>query len=154
MRVTTPVNPYPVTAIGGLGTGVSAFERASSYATFAASVAYRKPHTIERAEDLSFGETEAVYDHKVEGKRVPSGNQAGAATEVLKGVVQSGATKFFHGLDREIGRPPLERPARPTTTLTPAVWATPSRFRPPSGLVTWRGASQWSGFTTSKSVLA
>jgi penicillin-binding protein 1A len=105
MGVTTPVDPYPATAIGGLGTGVSALEMASAYATFAASGIHRDPYSVELVEKSSFGESESVYDHKLEGRRVLSGNQAAAATEVLRKVVQSGTASFYHDLDREIGRP-------------------------------------------------
>jgi penicillin-binding protein 1A len=56
-------------------------------------------------ERSSFGESEAVYDHKVEGRRVLSGNQAAAATEVLRRVVQTGTASFYHNLDKEIGHP-------------------------------------------------
>jgi membrane peptidoglycan carboxypeptidase len=105
MGITTPLDPYPSTAIGGLGTGVSALDMASAYATFAASGIHRDPYAIERVERSSFGESESVYDHKVEGRRVLSGNQAAAATEVLRRVVQSGTASFYHNLDREIGHP-------------------------------------------------
>ena len=105
MGVTTPVDPYPASAIGGLGTGVSALEMASAYATFAANGIHREPYTVERVEKTSFGESEAVYDHKVEGRRVLSGNQAAAATEVLRKVVQGGTASLYHNLDREIGHP-------------------------------------------------
>ena len=105
MGVTTPVDPYPASAIGGLGTGVSALEMASAYATFAANGIHREPYTVERVERTSFGESESVYDHKVEGRRVLSGNQAAAATEVLRKVVQGGTASFYHNLDREIGHP-------------------------------------------------
>jgi penicillin-binding protein 1A len=105
MGLTTPVDPYPATAIGGLETGVSALEMASAYATFAAGGIHREPYAIERIDSSSFGESDPVYDHKVEGRRVLSGNQAAAATEVLKNVVQSGTASFFHNLDSEIGRP-------------------------------------------------
>jgi penicillin-binding protein 1A len=105
MGVTTPVDPYPATAIGGLGTGVGVLEMASAYATFAASGIHREPYAVERVERSSFGESGSVYDHKVEGRRVLSGNQAAAATEVLRRVVQSGTAKLFHDLDSEIGRP-------------------------------------------------
>jgi penicillin-binding protein 1A len=47
---------------------------ASAYATFAANGIYQGPYTVERAERTSFGESESVYDHKVEGKRVLSSN--------------------------------------------------------------------------------
>ena len=105
MGVTTPVDPYPATAIGGLGTGVSALEMASAYATFAASGIHRDPYSVELVEKSSFGESESAYDHKLEGRRVLSGNQAAAATEVLRRVVQSGTASFYHDLDREIGHP-------------------------------------------------
>ena len=105
MGVTTPVDPYPSTAIGGLGTGVSALEMASAYATFAANGIYREPYAVETAERTSFGKSESVYDHKVEGRRVLSSNQAAAATEVLRRVVQGGTASFYHNLDREIGHP-------------------------------------------------
>ena len=105
MGVTTPVDPYPATAIGGLGTGVSALEMASAYATFAASGIHREPYTVELVEKSKFGESESVYDHKIEGRRVLSGNQAAAGTEVLRRVVRSGTASFYHDLDSEIGRP-------------------------------------------------
>ena len=105
MGVTTPVDPYPATAIGGLGTGVSALEMASAYATFAASGIHREPYAVELVERSNFGESESVYDHKLEGRRVLSGNQAAVGTEVLRRVVQSGTASFYHNLDSEIGRP-------------------------------------------------
>ncbi len=105
MGLTTPIDPYPATAIGGLQTGVSALEMASAYATFAAGGIHRKPYAIERVDTLNFGESNSVYDHKVEGRRILSSNQAAAGAEVLKKVVQSGTAKLFHDLDREIGRP-------------------------------------------------
>ena len=105
MGVTAPVGPYPAAAIGGLDAGVSALEMASAYATFAASGIHREPYAVERVERLSFGESESVYDHKVEGRRVLSGNQAAAANEVLRRVAQSGTATLYHNLDREIGRP-------------------------------------------------
>jgi membrane peptidoglycan carboxypeptidase len=105
MGVTTPVDPYPVTAIGGLGTGVSALEMASAYATFAASGIHCEPYAVELVDKSNFGESESVYDHKLEGRRVLSGNQTAAGTEVLRRVVQSGTASFYHNLDSEIGRP-------------------------------------------------
>ena len=105
MGVTTPVDPYPAMALGGLGTGVSALEMASAYSTFAASGIHREPYALERAERLSFGESEPVYDHKVEGYRVLSSNQAAAANEAMRGVAKSGTASLYHDLDSEIGRP-------------------------------------------------
>jgi membrane peptidoglycan carboxypeptidase len=105
MGVTTPVDPYPATAIGGLGTGVSALEMASAYATFAANGIHREPYAVELVEKSNFGESESVYDHKLEGRRVLSGNQAAVGTEVLRRVVRSGTASFYHDLNSEIGRP-------------------------------------------------
>jgi penicillin-binding protein 1A len=105
MGVTTPVDPYPAAAIGGLGTGVGVLEMASAYATFAAGGIHREPYAVERIDSLSFGESNSVYDHKIEGRRVLSSNQAAAATEVLRRVVQSGTASLYHNLDKEIGRP-------------------------------------------------
>ncbi|HEV8044763.1 MAG TPA: transglycosylase domain-containing protein, partial [Rubrobacter sp.] len=105
MGLTTPVDPYPATAIGGLGTGVSALEMASAYATFAANGIHLEPYSVERIEKLSFGESEPVYDHVRKGERVLSSNQAAAATEVLRRVVLGGTASFYHNLDREIGYP-------------------------------------------------
>ncbi len=105
MGVTAPVDLYPATAIGGLGTGVSVLEMASVYSTFAASGIHREPYALERVEHLSFGESEPVYDHKVEGDRVLSSNQAAAANEAMRGGVKSGTASLYHDLDGEIGRP-------------------------------------------------
>jgi len=105
MGLSTPVDPYPATAIGGLGTGVSALEMASAYATFAANGIHLEPYSVERIEKLSFGESEPVYDHVRKGERVLSSNQAAAATEVLRRVVLDGTASFYHNLDREIGHP-------------------------------------------------
>jgi penicillin-binding protein 1A len=78
---------------------------ASAYATFAASGLYREPFSVERVDRLSFGESEPVYNHVDRGQRVLSSNQAAAATEVLRRVVQGGTASFYHNLDREIGHP-------------------------------------------------
>jgi penicillin-binding protein 1A len=133
MGVTTPVDPYPATAIGGLDTGVSALEMASAYATFAADGIHREPYAIERMESVAFGEIEPVYDHKVEGRRVLSDNQAAEANDVLRKVVQGGTASLYHDLDREIGRPSAGKTGTTddfvdawyvgyTTRLSTAVW--------------------------------
>jgi penicillin-binding protein 1A len=80
---------------------VSALQMASAYATFAASGTTGKPYAVERIERSAFGEIKAVSDHKVEGSRVLSGNQA-AATEVLRRVVLGGTASLYHNLYREI----------------------------------------------------
>ncbi len=105
MGITSRLDPFPSTAIGGLDEGVSPLQMASAYATFAAGGIHREPYSVERVERVDFGERETVHDHRLEGQRVLSSNQAAAASEVLRGVVESGTASFFHDLDREIGRP-------------------------------------------------
>ena len=105
LGITSPVEPYPSTAIGGLGTGVSPLEMASAYATFAGGGIHREPYAVERVERMSYGESESLYDHRITGRRVMTGNQAAVANEVLRGVVEDGTASMFHDLDEEIGRP-------------------------------------------------
>ena len=105
LGISTRVEPYPSTAIGGLGVGVNPLDMASAYATFAGGGMHREPYTIERIERTSFGESEPVYDHRIAGRRVMSGGEAAAASQVLRGVVQDGTASMFHDLDEEIGRP-------------------------------------------------
>ena len=105
LGITTPIEPYPSTAIGGLGAGVSPLEMASAYATFAGGGIHREPYAVERVERVSYGEREDLYDHLITGRRVMTGNQAAVANEVLRGVVENGTASMFHDLDEEIGRP-------------------------------------------------
>jgi penicillin-binding protein 1A len=105
LGITTPVDPYPSTAIGGLGSGVSPLDMASAYATFAGGGIHREPYSIERIDRNSYGEVETVYDHQIVGQRVLTGNEAAVATQVLRGVVEDGTASMFHDLDEEIGHP-------------------------------------------------
>ena len=56
LGITTPVDPYPSTAIGGLGTGVSVLDMASAYATFAGAGVYREPYSVESIDRKYFGD--------------------------------------------------------------------------------------------------
>jgi penicillin-binding protein 1A len=105
MGITTPVEPYPSTSIGGLGTGVSVLDMASSYATFGGAGIYREPYAVEQIDRLDFGGEEQLYDHRVSGRRVLSGNQAAVATDILRGVVEDDEATADHDLDAELGRP-------------------------------------------------
>jgi membrane peptidoglycan carboxypeptidase len=105
LGITSPVGPYPSTAIGGLGTGVSPLDMASAYSTFAGGGIHREPYSIESIERNSYGQTKTVYDHEIGGKRVLSGNEAAVETQVLRGVVTDGTATMFHDLDEEIGQP-------------------------------------------------
>ena len=105
MGITTRVEPYPSTAIGGLGVGVSPLDMASAYATFAGGGVHREPYAVERVERVSFGERRQIFDHRISGSRVLTGNQAAAATGVLRRVVEDGTASMFHDLDEELGKP-------------------------------------------------
>jgi membrane peptidoglycan carboxypeptidase len=105
LGITSTVDPYPSTAIGGLGTGVSPLDMASAYSTFAGGGIHREPYSIENIERNSYGQSETVYDHEIGGQRVLSGNEAAIETEVLRGVVEDGTASMFHDLDEEIGHP-------------------------------------------------
>jgi penicillin-binding protein 1A len=105
MGIKSPVEPYPSTAIGGLGVGVSPLEMASAYSTFAADGIRRDPYAVERVDRVSYGESERLYDHRLTAQRVLTANQAAAVNHVLRGVVERGTATMFHDLDREIGRP-------------------------------------------------
>ncbi|MCA3747895.1 MAG: penicillin-binding protein [Rubrobacter sp.] len=105
LGVESPVEPYPSTAIGGLGIGVSPLEMASVYATFAGGGVYRKPYAVESVRRVAYGRSEALYDHRISGRRVLGGNQAAAVTDVLRGVVEHGTASRYRDLDAELGRP-------------------------------------------------
>ena len=105
LGITTPVDPYPSTAIGGLGSGVSPLDMASAYSTFAGGGVHRGPYSIESIDRNSYGDVETVYDHQISGRRVLTGNEAAVATQVLRGVVKDGTASMFHDLDEEIGHP-------------------------------------------------
>ena len=105
LGITSTVEPYPSTAIGGLGAGVSPLDMASAYSTFAGGGIHREPYSIESIERNSYGQSETVYDHEIRGQRVLSGNEAAVETEVLRGVVEDGTATMFHDLDEEIGHP-------------------------------------------------
>jgi membrane peptidoglycan carboxypeptidase len=105
LGITSTVEPYPSTAIGGLGTGVSPLDMASAYSTFAGGGIHRDPYSIESIERNSYGQSETVYDHEIGGQRVLSGNEAAVETQVLRGVVKDGTATMFHDLDEEIDHP-------------------------------------------------
>ncbi|MGB3682374.1 MAG: transglycosylase domain-containing protein [Rubrobacteraceae bacterium] len=105
LGVTTPVEPYPSTAIGGLGTGVSVLDMASAYATFAGAGVYREPYSVETIERRYFGERDQAYDHGNSGRRIMSGNQAAAVNDVLRRVVEDEDATGGRDLDEELGRP-------------------------------------------------
>ena len=138
LGITTPVEPYPSTAIGGLGVDVSPLDMASAYSTFAGGGIHCEPYSVERVERVSYGESEAAYDHRIGGRRVLTGYQAAVATGVLRRVVKSGTASMLHDLDED--KPPLRRQDRHHGRLRGRVvrWLYPPPLhlrvgRPPGG---------------------
>jgi penicillin-binding protein 1A len=105
LGISTPVEAYPSTAIGGLGVGVSPLDMASAYSTFAGGGMHREPYAVARVERADYGRTETTFEHRAAGQRVLTSNQAAIATRVLRGVVEDGTASRYHDLDEEIGRP-------------------------------------------------
>ena len=105
LGITTPVEAYPSTAIGGLGEGVSPLDMASAYSTFAGSGIHREPYAVGLVERADYGEKETLFEHRIGGRRVLTGAEAAIATNVLRGVVEDGTASMYHDLDEEIGRP-------------------------------------------------
>jgi penicillin-binding protein 1A len=105
LGISTPVEAYPSTAIGGLGVGVSPLDMASAYSTFAGGGMHREPYSIWRVERADYGRSETTFEQRAVGRRVLTSNQAAIATRVLRGVVEDGTASMYHDLDAEIGRP-------------------------------------------------
>ena len=105
LGISTPVEAYPSTAIGGLGVGVSPLDMASAYSTFAGGGMHREPYAVARVERADYGRTETTFEHRAAGQRVLTSNEAAIATRVLRGVVEDGTASMYHDLDEEIGRP-------------------------------------------------
>lgn len=106
MGLTSELDPYPATAIGGLRIGVNPLEMASAYSTFANGGLHMKPYLVQKVtRENDDGEEEVVEEYRLNGDRALSRDEAAAAVEVLRGVVERGTASQFHDLDTEIGRP-------------------------------------------------
>ncbi|HEX2728365.1 MAG TPA: penicillin-binding transpeptidase domain-containing protein, partial [Rubrobacteraceae bacterium] len=105
MGLTSELDPFPATAIGGLRIGVNPLEMASSYSTFANGGLHMRPYLVQKVTRDNDGEEEVVEEHRLKGDRALSRDEAAAAVEVLRGVVERGTASQFHQLDAEIGRP-------------------------------------------------
>jgi penicillin-binding protein 1A len=105
MGVTSDIDPYPATAIGGLREGVNPLEMASAYSTFPNGGMHMEPFLVEKVTREEDGEETVVEEHRLTGERALSRDEAAAAVQVLRGVVERGTASQFHDLDSEIGRP-------------------------------------------------
>jgi penicillin-binding protein 1A len=105
MGITSEIEAYPSTAIGGLGEGVTPFEMASAYSTFANSGMHMEPYLVQKVTKEENGEEVVVEEHRLQGKRALTRDEAAVATQALRGVITEGTASYYHDLDAEIGRP-------------------------------------------------
>jgi penicillin-binding protein 1A len=105
MGITSELDPYPATSIGGLRVGVSPLEMASSYSTFANGGEHMEPFLVQKVTREEDGDEVTVEEHRLSGEQALSRDEAAVATQVLRGVVTEGTASQFHELDAEIGRP-------------------------------------------------
>ena len=87
---TTPVEPYPSTAIGGLGSASACLTWPLPTRPSLGGGIHREPYSIERIDRNSYGQSETVYDHQISGRRVLTGNEAAVATEVQGALWRTG----------------------------------------------------------------
>jgi len=104
MGVEADLEPYPSTAIGGLGEGVSPLEMASAYSTLANGGVHAEPYLVRKVERPAEGDGEKVREHEKKEERVLSEDEAAAVTQALKGVVEDGTASYYRDLPSEIGR--------------------------------------------------
>ncbi len=105
MGITSQLDPYPSTAIGGLGEGVTPLEMASAYSTFPNEGVHMHPYLIQKVTKDKDGKNAAIDEHKLKGDKALSRDEAAASVKVLRGVVQKGTASYYHDLDSELGRP-------------------------------------------------
>ena len=104
MGVEAKLQPYPSTAIGGLGEGVSPIEMASAYSTLANGGVHAEPYLVEEVRRSSEGREVTVEEHEAQEERVLSQNEAATITQALQGVVEEGTASLYRDLPAEIGR--------------------------------------------------
>jgi penicillin-binding protein 1A len=105
MGIESALETYPSTAIGGLGEGVSPYEMASAYSTLANGGVHMEPYLVEKVTREEDGEEVTIQEHEPEGKEALTRDQAAAATQTLRGVVERGTASRYRDLVDEIGRP-------------------------------------------------
>lgn len=87
MGITTPVEPNPAIALGGLKIGVSPFEMASAYGTLATGGLRVLPRTVDRVED---DQGRVVFEPESRPERALSPAVAAKASLMLHDVVEHG----------------------------------------------------------------
>lgn len=86
MGIEADLEPFPSTAIGGLGEGVSPLEMASAYSTLANGGVHAEPYLVEEVSRSSDGREEIMEEHEAREERVLSENEAATVTQALEGI--------------------------------------------------------------------
>jgi penicillin-binding protein 1A len=105
MGITSEVEAYPSTAIGGLGEGVTPLEMASAYSTLPNQGVHMKPFLVQRVTKEENGEEVVVQEHRLTEEQALTRDEAAVITQALRGVITDGTASYYHDLDAEIGRP-------------------------------------------------
>jgi penicillin-binding protein 1A len=105
MGITSKVEAYPSTAIGGLGEGVTPLEMASAYSTLPNAGVHMEPYLVQRVTKEENGEEIVVEQHRLKEKVALTRDEAAMVTQALRGVITDGTASYYHDLDDEIGRP-------------------------------------------------
>jgi penicillin-binding protein 1A len=105
MGITSKLEAYPSTAIGGLGEGVTPLEMASAYSTFPNAGMHMEPYLVQKVTKEENGEEVVIEEHHLTGERALTRDEAAVATQALRGVITEGTASYYHDLDAEIGRP-------------------------------------------------
>src|SRR5918911_4719638 len=69
MGITSKLEAYPSTAIGGLGEGVTPLEMASAYSTFPNAGVHMEPYLVQKVPKEENGEEIVVEEHRLTGER-------------------------------------------------------------------------------------
>ena len=105
MGITSKLEAYPSTAIGGLGEGVTPLEMASAYSTFPNAGVHMKPYLIQKVTKEENGDEIIIEKHHLTGERALTRDKAAVATQILRSVITKGTASYYRDLDAEIGRP-------------------------------------------------
>ena len=105
MGITSEVEAYPSTAIGGLGEGVTPLEMASAYSTLPNQGVHMKPFLVQRVTKEENGEEIVVEEHRLRDEQALTRDEAALVTQALRRVITDGTASYYHDLDAEIGRP-------------------------------------------------
>ena len=105
MGITSEVEAFPSTAIGGLGEGVTPLEMASAYSTLPNQGVHMKPFLVQRVTKEENGEEIVVEEHRLRDEQALTRDEAAVVTQALRRVITDGTASYYHDLDAEIGRP-------------------------------------------------